>query len=103
MAKPSKLHLNCQIVNAEPDPRHAGRTIVSVKFDDGDPAGPWIQGFSVVASEVVSVDDFINKLSDFKIQRPVDPLLSIVEAVNNKHKFKLDLTVKPEAPESEAS
>lgn len=92
--KPSPLHLNCRIADIKPDPYHAGRRIVSVSFDDGKPEGPWFQAFSVIPDQVITIDDFINKLMTMPIERPIDPFQNISKVFDKNETFVLDLTAK---------
>lgn len=70
--------------------------IIAVEFDDGDPAGPWHQGFSVVPEKVLTIDDFLTQLYTQNIERPVDPYANLKQVMQTGEEFVLDLTAKIE-------
>lgn len=92
--KPSKKKLVCKIVNIEQDPKHPYRQIVAVRFDDGDPAGPWLQGFSIMPEQVISIDDFMDHLMERELKRPEDPFAELKKYQENEQPFVLNLTGK---------
>lgn len=92
--KPSKKKLQCTIINIEPDPKHPGRQIIAVRFDDGDPRGPWIQGFSILPEKVISIDDFMDHLMNQKLERPDDPYKELKKYQESGEPFVLNLTGK---------
>lgn len=96
-AKPSPKKLNCKIKDIQPDPLHVGRMIVSVEFDDGNKAGPWHQGFSVIPESVINIEDFLTQLYTQEIHRPVDPYTNLRQALQTGETFVLDLTAKIES------
>lgn len=92
----SKKNIKCKITDISEDPLHKGRMIVAVEFDDGDPAGPWHQGFSVVPEKVITVEDFLTQLYSQKIERPIDPYQNLKQIMQAGEEFVLDLTAKIE-------
>ncbi len=98
-SKPSPKRLNCKIKDIAPDQLHPGRMLISVEFDDGDQAGPWHQAFSVIPSEVITVDDFLKQLYTQEIHRPVDPYQNLKAAMQTGESFVLNLTAKIEPGE----
>lgn len=96
-AKFSKTRLGCKIIDIQPDKLHPGRMLVSVQFDDGDPAGPWHQAFSIVPDKVLTMDDFLTHLYKMDIARPVDPYVNLKAAMQEGETFVLKLTAKVES------
>lgn len=94
--KPSKKKLKCKITDIYQDPLHKGRMIVAVEFDDGDPAGPWHQGFSVVPEKIITLEEFMTQMYSQKIERPVDPYSNLRSVMEQGQEFVLDLTAKIE-------
>lgn len=92
--KPSKKKLVCKIINIEPDKKHPGRMIVAVRLDDGDPRGPWIQGFSLLPERSLTIDDFMDHLMTQKLERPLDPYVNLKKFQETGKPFVLDLTGK---------
>lgn len=88
MAAAKITPLKCKIKNVEPDPIHAGRTIVSLEVDDGK--GPWIQGFSLTTPDhPITVEELIVLLQDKKLERPTDPFTYIKEAQEQATLFEV--------------
>lgn len=93
MASSKVPPLKCLIKNVEPDPLHAGRTIVSVQFDDGSEEGPWIQGFSLTTPDhPITLEELKVSLQEQNISRPEDPFTYIKEAKENSTGFDLIVT-----------
>lgn len=92
--KLSKTNLRCKITDIKPDPLHVGRMIIAVEFDDGDPAGPWHQGFSVIPDKVITLEDFMTQLVNQEIHRPVDPYQNLAQIMQQGEIFMLSLTGK---------
>lgn len=69
--------LKCEIINMEPDPRHEGNTIVSLKIDDGDKdkgKAPYIRAFSVPKPTYpISLEKFAIELEAREMSRPKPP------------------------------
>lgn len=100
-SKPTPTKLNCKITDIQVDPIRPGRAIVGVEFDDGDPTGPWHQGFSILPEEIVTVDDFLKQLYTQQIVRPVDPYQNLKQVMQKGETFVLNMTAKIE-PESQS-
>lgn len=97
MANPSPKKITCRIKNIEPDPKHPGRMIVAVEFDDGNKElGPWIQGFSLLPEKVLTLEDFIDSLYQREIERPQDPYQHLKRVMQEGKSFELDLSAKIE-------
>ena len=91
----SRSNLICVIKNIEPDPKHKGRMIVAVEFDDGQPQGPWIQGFSLLPDRKITLDEFLDDLVDnHSIARPEDPYQELRKLQESSESFVLNLTGK---------
>lgn len=88
MATASQSSIEAEIINVDNDPKHPGRTLVSVQFDDG--RGPWVQAFSLLPPpRPMTPEEFMVLLKDEKIERPVanDPFIYIREAQGEKYKI----------------
>ena len=96
-AKFSPKRLGCKIADIARDPLHPGRMLISVQFDDGDPAGPWHQAFSVIPEDIITVEDFLTQLYTQDIHRPVDPYTNLKAAMQSGETFVLNLTAKIDA------
>lgn len=97
--KPTPKKLNCRVTDIAPDALHPARMIIGVEFDDGDPKGPWLQAFSVVPDQVITVDDFLQQLYTMNIQRPVDPYDNLKKVMQKGETFVLNMTAKIEPGE----
>ncbi len=83
--------VRARVINIEPDPRLGGRTIVSVKFNDNEPGGSWIQAFSLTTpNRPISQEELISLLKRQKIERPIDPFKFIKETQDQP--FDLDVS-----------
>lgn len=94
--KLSPTKVKCKIKDIQKDPLHQNRMIVSVEFDDGNPAGPWHQGFSLLPESVFTIEDFIKQLVSQQIARPVDPYANIKQIMQTGEEFVINLTAKIE-------
>lgn len=86
-------HLQCKIKDIKPDQARPGRTIVSIEFDDGNKElGPWHQGYSIIADQIVTIEDLMQKLIESKPERPLDPMSNLKSVMATGEKFVLNLT-----------
>lgn len=87
--KPVKL--TCRIVDIQPDPKMAGRHIVSVEFRTKKQQ--WFQPFSIKFEEsrAISLEEFMLQLKTMNIEPPTDPLKYLKEAMDSQETFELEL------------
>lgn len=87
-----KQHLVCKITDISPDPKREGRMLVVVQFDDGDPAGPWHQPYSLSPDRFITLDDFLNKVASLPVARPTDPYAELKRLLETQEPFVLNLS-----------
>lgn len=96
--KASKKNLVCKIINIEKDPKHPNRMIVAVRIDDGDPIGPWTQGFSLLPEKTFTISDFMSAMYKQELKRPEDPYKELRQWKESGKEFELKLTQKLDGP-----
>lgn len=85
-----KKKYECEIVNVEKDPRHPGRTLVSLKIFDGkNPA--WMRAYSIITPVTpLSIEEFIEHAKEIGLDKPRDPLQELKDAEKSSQKIEVE-------------
>lgn len=98
--------LKARIINLVDDPKHAGRKIITVEFDDGNSDGPWRQSFSLLFNRPISLEEFAEYIrerhldetdSQVVIARPKSTYEYLENAKGDE--FNINLSKPPEVPD----
>lgn len=106
----AKQSLKCKIVNIERDPRAPGRSIVSIKIDDGDQEKePYVKGYSIIndPEHPPSLEMFMEEIlarhnsGDIKLDRE-DPMKFLREEQESATEFTINLAKPKESSDGKS-
>lgn len=94
----------CKIINIEPDPRIPGRTIISLKINDGQ-KDDYIKPFSILTPQnPISLEMLMIDLEEMDLSRPQepkDPLQYLKDALDSGQDFHITMSKKTlDSPEN---